>query len=149
MKSFVNFLAVIIVTMLCASAFAEKITAPLAATNVQIFNKYTGLGSTARYSVAYKVDRNSKKTAIFQAYSGNGTTTLATIPGTAVLQCGATSSGPWVTSKDLGASTAASATTSTLFTVDELCQWYRIGWTSTRPADGRPRSISAWLLYTE
>ncbi len=144
MRKFLLFFTVMTLCLgVAAIAMAERINNPSGAYMTQVFSQYTGLGSTARYSAAQKVDRNTKKTAIFVGYSTNGTDTLASLPGTATLQCAPTSSGPWVTSKDVGAN-AVSATTSTLFNVDSYCQYVRGTWTKTGSG---ARSISMWLLY--
>jgi hypothetical protein len=124
-------------------AFSQPIRNPLGPYVAIPFNQYTGMASTARYSGAQKVDRNTQKTVVFVGYSTNGTDVLATLPGTAIAQCGPTSSGPWVTSKDVAANTV-SATTSTLFNLDSCCPYIRTGWTKT--GTGK-RSISAYILF--
>ena len=124
-------------------AHAEPIKNPAGSYVTQVFTQYTGLASTARYSGVFKVDRNTIKTVVFAAYSTNGTDILATMPGTAIAQCAATITGPYVTAKDRGTN-AVSATTSTIFDLDSRCQYMRFGWTKT--GSGK-RSLSAWLLY--
>jgi hypothetical protein len=69
-------------------------------------------------------------------------TTLAAqaLDGTFLLQCGPTSTGPWVTCKDQGAN-AATTTANAIFSFSNATQWVRGSWNRT---SGR---IKAWLTY--
>ena len=126
-------------------AGATEIKNPMGSYSVALFTNYSGYGSggaTTRYSVAQKVDRDTQKTVFVQGYS-TGTTEASSLAGTVALQCGLTSSGPWVVAKDRAGS-ATSATSSTVFDLDTLCQYVRASY--LKSAAGAP-NISVWLLY--
>ena len=119
-------------------AHAEPINSPAGAYVTQIFTNQNATVASA----AQKVDRNTIKTFIFTNVSGNGAA-LANIPGTEVVQCGPTSTGPWVTAKTQ-ADTSMSTTAATIFTMNDFCQWVRVNWTRTGTGTS---TISTWLLY--
>lgn len=141
MKRFIcSFLALALIC-LAVSAMAGDINRNYVQ---QIFSNYTGLNGTARYSIAYKVDRDSKKTIVYNQYSTT-TVTAPTTVGTQILQCGVTSTGPWITAKDRGANAISSTTTTAIYDLASNCNWYRVGW--TRSVASPTRSISAWILF--
>lgn len=137
--------AVSALTFLACTAFAEPIRNPAGASPVQIWTNYAGVASTAKYSDAQKADRNTKKAFFFVGYSSAGVDQLTTIPGTVVVQSGPTSSGPWVTVKDVNGN-ALSLTTSGPYHVDSLEQWYRLKFTKTATDT---KGISAWMITAD
>ena len=141
MKKFLSLIAVSVIlmaSMAYALPGAGSITNAAGAYVTQIFTNQNATVASA----AQKVDRNTIKTFIFTNMSGNGTA-LAIVPGTEVVQCGPTSTGPWVTAKTQ-ADTSMSTTTATIFTMNDFCQWVRVNWTRTGTGTS---TISTWLLY--
>ena len=143
MKSFLSTLVLVVALAVAVSASAGDIRNNYVYT---VFTNYTGLNGTARFSQAYKVDRDSKKTVTYQQYS---TTTVVapTTAGTQILQCGPTSTGPWVTAKDRNSNAVSSTTTTAIYDLMSNCNWYRIGW--TRSVASPNKSVSAWILFND
>jgi hypothetical protein len=142
MKSFI--LAILGVCLVAGLAFAGSgggsITDPEGAYSTPML---AGVNTTTT-SGAFAVNRNLFKTIVFTSMSSNGTVTT-TLPGTAVIKCGNTSAGPWVQAKDLtGAS--ISATSPSMYTMEDFCQWLELVWTQT---SGAHSSITATLYYSD
>jgi hypothetical protein len=113
-------------------------------TSTAVFSGQTATGTSAIYSPAVHLGKTTGGTVLFYGYS---TAALAksggTMNGTAIFQCGATSTGPWVTGKDSLAN-ALSTTSNAVFRLDTYCNWFRAGWTPT--AISPNRAISVYLL---
>lgn len=144
MKRFVFQILAVWSVMAAAFVYAGSgggsITDPGGASITQVF---TNQNITATSGV-YTVNRNLYKSAIFASTSSNGIATT-TLPGTMVVQCGPTITGPWVTAKTQ-ADNAMSTTTPTIYTMQDFCQYLQFKWTQT---SGAHSSVSAWLLYSD
>lgn len=138
-------LTVAALLFVAVACIAEPIHNPAGATITQLWSNYAGTASTAKYSAVQKADRNTKKAIILVGYSSSGASQLTTLPGTAVIQVAPTSSGPWVTAKDVFGN-AMSVTSSGSYLIDSLNQWYRIQFTKTATDT---KGISAWILYAD
>jgi hypothetical protein len=146
MKNLITIITVAAALALATMASAEQMKNPAGAYSVQIFTNYTGYGlggATTRYSLPVKVDRNTKKTVMIQGYS-TGTTEAASFTGTAAVQCGLSSAGPWAPLKDMAANAVTGTTGPLVFDSDGLCQWVR--GTYLKASAGAP-NISMWILY--
>jgi len=108
-----------------------------------LFSNQKATGTTAIYSNPGHFGQNTKATALFSLYSSGAVTTSGLINGTTSLQCGATSTGPWVGMKDkLG--NAVTPTANSIYELDSLCLWVRAAWTPT--AISTNRALSVYLL---
>lgn len=113
-------------------------TSALAAASTDIiFNRLSSSGTSAAFRI-----NGSKKSVALAAYS-TSTTTNATgnaLRGTFALECGPTSSGPWVTCKDQ-AGNAVSTTSLAVFNLSDAFTWLRGKWTKNGLGN-----VKAWLL---
>ena len=144
MKSLVTIFS-IMALVLASTAFAEPIQNPAGAAATSIYAA-AGTASVAVYTSGLKADRNTKKAFILVGYSSAGVTQLTTLPGTAVIQVGPTSTGPWVTAKDVNGTSLSGLTSSGAFLIDSLNQWYRLSWTKTGTDT---RTLNAWMLTAD
>ena len=127
---FCTFLSMILVLVAFSIASADW-------KSTVIFNNLSSTGTV--YSTPVDVRASIYKS--IQVTGAHQTTQVAqALDGTFLLQCGPTSSGPWVTCKDQGGS-ATSATSNTAFNMTNAVLWVRGSWTKT---SGR---IKAWLTY--
>lgn len=97
--------------------------------------------STSRTSDTYKLGTYTRKTFVF-----TGMSSVSNVPqdlrGTATVQCGATSTGPYVTAKDINGN-AVTTTANASFDINSLCRYARVVWTRTS------NKISTWMFYSE
>jgi len=143
MKKLTCLITMFAVLFMVSMAFAEPVHS--VANVARLWNNYAGTASTATYSTVVKADRNTKKSFILVGYSSAGVDQLTTLPGTAVIQTGPTSTGPWVTAKDVNGN-SMSVTATAPYLIDTLNQWYRIMFTKTAT---NTKGISAWVLTAE
>jgi len=128
------FLSFIMLAVFAATALAAP---PV--NSITMFNKYTGLSATARYSKVYNVTGYNVKTVQFQGYTS--VNTEGSLRGTAGLECSTVgSSGPFVACKDKG-SNAATTTANAVFVLEDTVKYVRAVWTRTK------NKVSAWLTY--
>lgn len=86
--------------------------------------------STSSNGTAYRVDQVNKSIT-FAGYSNNGNQ-RSVVPGTITLQVAPTSSGPWVTAKDVAnASVTNAAAAASTFNLQSAFKWVRVVFTKT------------------
>jgi hypothetical protein len=126
-KKISSMLALILATVfICSTAFAidQKSVVP--------FKNYSGTTAT-HYSTVYDVHRFKTKTVYADLTTGTAT-------GTLLVQCGPTSSGPWVTCVQQD-STAITGTGSYILSWDDATAYIRASWARTTG------EISVWLNF--
>ena len=101
------------------------------------FGLYSAASGSAVYSSAINVAKYRHKTVQIQGYNMS-TKAEAALSGTALVQCGPTSSGPWVTCAQED-STAISSTSNAVLQWSDVTNYIRVSWTKTA---GR---VSVWL----
>lgn len=106
----------------------------------ELFSGYSSANSTTVYSTATNTGTFTKKSIIINGNYKSGT--YGNYSGTVVLQGAPTASGPWVTLKDKSGN-ATSATTNTVFHLEDLVQYVRASWTKTK------HQISVWMYYAK
>lgn len=120
------FLAVILVLAMTVQAFAASDFGGSVP-----FNMYSTAGTN--YSATYRVTGYRTKTVHADFTTGSAS-------GTLLVQCGPTSSGPWVTCQN-EAGTAISTTTSKVMQWSDAVAYVRVSWAKT---SGK---IKAWLNW--
>ena len=121
--------------------------AAIAATDIQnkaLFTLFSSAFSTATNSAVTNTGLRTRKTVIINGYKT--ASTFGNFSGTFVLKGAPTSTGPWVTLKDINGN-AVSATANTIYTVDDLSQF--IMGTYTRGAGRGAKKIGVFLYYAE
>lgn len=105
-----------------------------------LFNDYTGLASTARYSPPFNYGVFTKKTVVVGGKHASG----AFLPysGTYTLVGAPTGTGPWVTVKDK-AGNAVTATGNAVFDIDSALPFLRAVWTRTK------HRVTSYIYYSE
>lgn len=127
----------ILLILACAvSAFAEPNIK-----QVVSFGQYSAASGTAVYSSAINATRFRHKTVQVNGYNMS-TRAEAALSGTALVQCGPTSTGPWVTCAQEDG-TAISTTANGVYQWSDVAAYVRVSWAKTA---GR---VSAWLNLSE
>lgn len=129
-------LSLMLVLALAASALAEPNIK-----QVVSFGQYSAASGSAVYSSAINASRFRHKTIQVNGYDMT-TKAAAALSGTALVQCGPTSSGPWVTCAQEDG-TAISTTSNSSLQWSDVSAYVRVSWAKTA---GR---ISAWLNLSE
>ena len=104
---------------------------------VVAFSQYSSASGSAVYSSAINVINYRHKTVQVNGYDMT-TKASAALSGTALVQCGPTESGPWVTCAQED-STAISATSNSVLQWSDVTHFIRVSWAKTA---GR---VSVWL----
>jgi len=115
----------------------------------QAFALYSGASAAVKTSSAISVRGYKTKTVTLSGAtlaSTAASTTFKNMSGTAIIQCGPTSSGPWSTcvANDY-AQTAVSRTTNGTFTWSDAAAYVRLYWTSGTVGG----KLKAWLNWLE
>jgi hypothetical protein len=105
------------------------------------FSQYSAASGTAVYSPAVNVSKFRTKTIQVNGYNMS-TKAEASLSGTLLVQCGPTSSGPWVTCVQED-STAISTTANGILQWSDVASFVRVSWAKTA---GR---VSAWLNLSD
>jgi len=129
-------LSLMLVLALAASAFAEPNIK-----QVVSFGQYSAASGTAVYSSVINAMRFRNKTIQINGYDMT-TRAAASLSGTALVQCGPTATGPWVTCAQEDG-TAISTTANGILQWSDVAAYVRVSWAKTA---GR---ISAWLNLSE
>lgn len=131
-----SFVGSLLLTFVCLCCFLTLANAgPFQTT--QGFNNFSSASSAAVYSNVIPVYGYKIKTLQVQG-TAMAAKTDAALDGTALVQCGPTKTGPWVTCQN-EAGTAISTTTNKVMQWSDSVNYVRISWAKTT---GR---IKAWL----
>lgn len=107
------------------------------------FGLYSAASGSAVYSSVINVAPFRKKTVFVNGYDMT-TKAAAALSGTALVQCGPTSNGPWTTCVSNNyAQTAISQTANGSMTWEDVASYVRVSWAKTA---GR---ITVWLNLSE
>lgn len=106
-----------------------------------MFNLYSSAVNTSNNSSVTDTGLNTRKTVFINGMASSSS--FGNYSGSVTIQCAPTASGPWVTCKDKGGSSAA-ATTNTVFNLDDLSRYIRAVY--ARTTNGI-KKISVWLFY--
>lgn len=129
---------VLLASLFATSAFALDVG------NAVPFSMYSAASGTAVKSTAYDVRRFKTKTVTVQGYDMASPSAAASLSGTALVECGPTSSGPWTTCVDNSyAQTAVSTTANGTRTWTDASAYIRASWAKTA---GR---VKIWLNWNE
>jgi hypothetical protein len=126
-------LAIALPSMASAAAFGNYVP----------FSMYSAVDGTAVKSGAINVRGFKTKTVTVQGVAIAGHANAA-LSGTALIECGPTSSGPWTTcTANDYAQTAVSTTSNTNITFTNAAAYVRASWAKTAGL------VSVWLNYVE
>jgi hypothetical protein len=113
----------VVVALIASGAFAGDIKQMIP------FNSYSSASASAAYSPAFNVARYRHKTVQVQGYDMS-TGAAAALSGTALVQCGPSSDGPWVTCAQEDG-TAISTTANAALQWSDVSAWVRVSWAKT------------------
>jgi hypothetical protein len=137
MKSFGIWTCMLIISMFVIIAVAVAAQAEVKPVGmVKPMANYSSAAATTAFSTGYMRKKTVHITGNYAA------ATFGNFSGTVAMQCGPTSSGPWVTCKDAG-NTAVSTTTPAVYNLDNLSSYVRFLFTKTKHA------VTVWLFYSE
>lgn len=128
MKGFIGFISLIALVVMAQAALAAD----------PIFTRRLLTNQSDSTTVVFNTGYLTKKTIVFQGYTTGGATKL--LSGTAALNCGPTSTGPFVPCKDKSG-TVVTTTANGMFNLDDLSPYVQLVWTKTS------KLISVWLFY--
>lgn len=136
MKTF--FLTLTLALAVVSSAFAAPATKQIVP-----FSFYSSASGAAVYSSVINVTPYRHKTVVVNGYTMS-TTTSAALSGTALVQCGPTSNGPWSTCvANNYAQTAVSMTSNGSMTWTDVASYVRVSWAKTAGL------VKVWLNLSE
>lgn len=131
-------LAVFMTLALATAALAGPATKQLVP-----FSYYSSASTAAVYSSVINVMPFRKKTMVVNGYTMS-TTTSAALSGTALVQCGPTSTGPWTTCVNNNyAQTAVSTTANASVTWEDVSSYIRVSWAKTAGL------VKVWINLSE
>ena len=128
---------------LCLLCLAVTAQAGPATKQLVPFSKYSAASGSAVYTSVINVMPFRKKTVVVNGYDMS-TKAEASLSGTALVQCGPTTAGPWTTCVNNNyAQTAVSTTANAALTWEDVSSYVRVSWAKTA---GR---VSVWLNLSE
>jgi hypothetical protein len=131
----------IILSLMLVLALAASALAGPNIKQVVSFGQYSAASGTAVYSTVINATRFRHKTIQVNGYNMS-TKAEASLSGTALVQCGPTATGPWVTCAQEDG-TAISTTSNATYQWSDVSAYIRVSWAKTA---GR---VSAWLNLSE